>query len=352
MKNGLELVSKYRTAIMGFAALCICFLHEWKLVFGDVEFLRRPEEFVHWMGLSGVDIFFFISGMGLTYSIGKRKLSDFYFQRLKRVLFPFVIVAIIRALYEKWTFMQFLGNVTGYNFFAKDVYSLLWFVPAIVILYLLFPFYYKLFQKSSNKVIFTINVIMIWLILLVVFEKHIRQDLSTYFNRIPGFIMGVLFGWLSQNKKIEFTKSTWVMIFIAFISGTYSCYMILYSGAAYNHTIISISNMMMSIPLIFLVAGALEMISRSKYGKSVSKVLCTVLNFFGVMSLELYCVQEWMDPLIIPHFEGKVDVWVINLIVIAILTVCGFVLYMAGKMFWKGVDSVRNKLSKSGSTVN
>ena len=53
-KHTLKLISRYRTEIMGFAALWILFYHEWRSVFGN-SVLGKAERFIAEMGFYGVD---------------------------------------------------------------------------------------------------------------------------------------------------------------------------------------------------------------------------------------------------------------------------------------------------------
>ena len=89
ISSGFDLISKYRSAIMGFAALWILFFH----VCGTVITAEHPiaawiEARIKRFGYGGVDIFFLLSGMGLTYAISKSKLYVFYYRRFKRIILP------------------------------------------------------------------------------------------------------------------------------------------------------------------------------------------------------------------------------------------------------------------------
>ena len=70
--NTLALINRYRSPIMGFAALWIVFFHFWQPLFADgaPAALFYAENVIKRLGFEGVDMFFLLSGMGLTYSIG------------------------------------------------------------------------------------------------------------------------------------------------------------------------------------------------------------------------------------------------------------------------------------------
>jgi len=99
------------------------------------------------IGFVGVDIFFLLSGIGLTYSIKKSTIRRFYYKRFRRIIFPFLAVGILRAVVENWGVRKFIGNITGFNFWTVSIYSFLWFIPAIVMFYLIFPLYNHFLKK-------------------------------------------------------------------------------------------------------------------------------------------------------------------------------------------------------------
>lgn len=137
--HGLDLISKYRGAIMGFAALWILFFHEWVTLFVNNQVGVNIEGYLKRIGFCGVDIFLLLSGIGLTFAIRKGNVLTFYYRRIKRILLPFLVMAIIRCALEKWPIIEFWKNISGINFYTKSIYSFLWFVPAILTLYLFFP---------------------------------------------------------------------------------------------------------------------------------------------------------------------------------------------------------------------
>lgn len=103
MKNGknsiYSLISKYRYVLMGIAALWILFYHEWQLITPDIDSIRRIECYIKGIGYVGVDIFLFLSGIGLPNSYKKSKsIGDFYLKRMKRILLPFLFMSIVIAI--------------------------------------------------------------------------------------------------------------------------------------------------------------------------------------------------------------------------------------------------------------
>ena len=86
----LAIISQYRSCIMAVAIIFIVLFHS------AIEGNNSVTRFLVQVGYGGVDIFFFLSGIGIWYSIEKNndKLS-FYKRRLQRLLpayVPFIII--------------------------------------------------------------------------------------------------------------------------------------------------------------------------------------------------------------------------------------------------------------------
>lgn len=349
-KLGLELLSRYRGAVMGFAALWILFFHGWQklIVEGSPLFggkLDQFEAYIKRIGFCGVDIFLFLSGIGLIFAIGKSNIFLFYYRRLKRVFLPFLIVGIIRCVTEKWEMSVFWKNVLCINFYKSNMYSFLWFVPAILTLYLLFPLYYWIFSKASDKLVFTGAVMMIWLFLSVFMHATPRQDLYGFTNRIPVFLFGVYAGWLTQNKKIEFTLTTWFFLLATALLGFYYAYLANFIGWGF---IVPVSNcfmpnLLIAVSLPFLLAKLFDLICNIPKIGVIGKAIVKIFGFFGLFSLELYCVQEWLcRRYILAKFSDRSPIMK-NLLILLICSAAGFVLYLAVKYFWKLVDWLISK---------
>jgi hypothetical protein len=214
---------------------------------------------------------------------------------------PFLTITIINACFEKWSVSEFFKLITGYYFFTQDINFYLWFVYAIVILYLLFPLYYKFFKAAENKVLFTSGAIMIWLFITLILRDRIRFDIFGFTNRIPVFLVGILFGYITQNRKdIVFTVKTYIFLLITFALSLYLEYlsrflnydMLVPQGKCF------LPNFLLSVSFPFLFAKLLDICKHHLAwpGKAINAVYA----FFGTITIEMYCMQDFF-PVIIPH---------------------------------------------------
>lgn len=313
-KTDLNIINKYRTAIMGFAALWIFLFHEqeheWIKVFFSPEFLSRSMYFVKRIGYCGVDIFLLLSGIGLVYAREKHDLFSFYIRRIERVFVPFFIVAVVLMIYEKWSFVSFFKKVFLYDFLFVELNSFLWFIPAIIILYICFPLYYKLFKNARNKVVFTICAYATWLVLSLLCKGFLRTDIYSFTNRIPIFLTGIMLAWLLREKEIKITKLFWIILAASFLAGLTLLFMTNYRNL---YLLVPISNaciptFLLALSGTFILAKFFSLINTCAVGTLIIKIF----SFLGTISLEIYCVQEKLDDVIRPMITGSVENWMSN----------------------------------------
>lgn len=299
---------------MGVAALWIYVFHIWIPIIDSGNVLSNAEQFIKRIGFYGVDIFFFLSGMGLINAIEKRTVCDFYKRRISRVFLPFVIMALVKLAagklaLESWPWANFIKDITGYHFLTENIYTFLWFVPAIMILYLLFPLYYKIFSKVSDKVQFTLLVLVLWWYISVLVENVMRADLYGFTNRLPIFLSGVLVGWSIREGESVFTKLTWILLLSICGLGFFFAYMTNYRGM---YLMVPSSNC--CVPGLLLALSGCCLLAKiflfmdSYKGKAILKFF----DFFGKISLELYCVQEMMGDAIIATLNSCYEPHIIN----------------------------------------
>lgn len=198
-QNDLSLLFKYRKFLMGFAALWILMTHEWQIVTNETSFFFVTENFIKRIGFCGVDIFLLLSGMGLYYSLEKNPVSRFYYNRLKRVIFPFIIMASIVSQIDHWTNEFYFNIITGISFYKTNIYLFLWFVPAVITLYLFTPVftygkkcYERRFIRFHQPYSNICNRIPYWIFVQRESHKDNTQKLAFYpFNIHIGYVFSI-----------------------------------------------------------------------------------------------------------------------------------------------------------------
>lgn len=347
-RSVLTLLSRYRGIVMGFAALSIVYFHEWQFLFAGHDRLFRAEEIFHRSIIFGPDLFFLMSGIGLTFAMQKYKLLPFWVKRLRRIAIPTLVAALCMALTWHWSVLDYVKNVTGWNFYAHNMYSFLWFIPAIMTLYVVFPLYWRFFSRAKNQLVFTLVALAVWAAISYGGVHLFRADLYGFINRIPIFLTGVQLGWMTQQEKLpaeqrrgyaDLTKYPalfWSLMAVFFVAGALLSYFTNQRGLQLGvpDSNCRIPNYLLSTSLTaFLVKGC-ELLDRSRVGHAV----VAFFGFYGAMSLEFYAIQEWLGGLLLPYLQPHLPNLVINLVLLAVITAAGYALWALNKYFWVGVD--------------
>ena len=197
-----------RNEIFGLAAL-------WIVLFHIREYLGMgsfPGSYllvsVIVVGNCGVDIFLFLSAVGLYHSMQTHSPAVFYRNRARRIILPYLMAAIPYFIWYDFLFMkdgvwQFAANVLTVNYWLAPKYPI-WYVSFVVVIYALFPLIYRADVKTGHKS--TIGLI----ILSVAAEYLLMKTGSAFFNnaeramsRLPVFLLGVaLAPYILRGGKI------------------------------------------------------------------------------------------------------------------------------------------------------
>ena len=159
-------------------------------------------------GFTGVDLFMFVSGMGLFTSMYRKNITlAFYKKRLVRI-FPLYLIFGL--------FYELLKGGFSFSFYAWSYSTLAfwtngnnndfgWFIPGIIGVYIGFPYLYRtLFLKQIDK---TILVVLLSLLSFFIFynscinQQLISDDHFLLLYRLPVFILGTLVGYTIKEGK-------------------------------------------------------------------------------------------------------------------------------------------------------
>ena len=196
-------VSRYRGELMGIAIVFIILFHI-PLDRSDMFFgLRR-------CGNIGVDMFLFLSGIGLWYSWTKQpSFKSFYKRRLLRIFPTWLVISSLYYLqhfdFATGDYVDLILDITiNWGFWLHDE-GTFWYVPAIMMLYLWAPLYMKLIQQ--HPVYRWLPVLMICWCCVVQWVIPIHQavgHIEIFWSRVPIFFIGINIGELvRKDTRIE-----------------------------------------------------------------------------------------------------------------------------------------------------
>ena len=297
--KSIALINKYRGQIMGVAALLIIVFHTWyRLATPETspKLLYYAELAVTKLGYFGVDIFFLLSGIGLSYAIVKYSTKQFLLRRFKRLAYPVLIAAAVQAVMEGWSFPEYLLCVSGVGFFiGKDYF--LWFISAITATYLLFPLYWRFFSRSRSKPRFTALFAAVWYLCSIPLAGVLKPIVFLFLNRVPSFVLGVLLGWQQQNGGLKMSRRAFntaaaVSAAAGLILGAVCTFgETAFFRPPYNSTF---PGLLIAFGFTVLLAELGGLLDR---GGRAARGVNGFFGFYGRISLEIYCVQEFLGPI-------------------------------------------------------
>ncbi len=326
-----ELISAHRTELMGLSAFLVLFFHVWVPLFRSVPVLRQGEGFFKRTIYFSVDIFFFVSGIGLPRSMQRSSLVEFYYRRIRRIAFPFLCAALLSWPIKGWGVKDFFYAVTGLGFWTKTIYFFLWFIPAIFTLYVLFPLYYRYLSSSDHPILFTAVAISVWLLFSIFGRKLIQEDAYGFINRIPIFLMGVMLGELSR-RGVSISISLH-LCFALLILGLYLAYRTNYTNL---YLLVPESNCF--LPSLFIALSICPLFSLLMEKLKPGTIIQQFLLFLGGISLELYCVQEWLASLIREPVRSQMPPILANPVIMISIIIAGYGMAHLNRLFVKRLD--------------
>lgn len=261
-----------KKTIMAFSALLILVFHLWINVTNSLV-----EEYLRQLCVIGVDLFFFVSAYSIE-KIEKYEYKNFVIGRFNKIYLKFIIFSIIGLLYFGWNISRFIRIIFGIELFTKGGGSFLWFLPSIMLVYLILPLY-KQIDKRYPKIVPVITILLYLLISIIVSLFTNYENLFILTNRIPIILLGYyfakynIFTYLNSNKARYYIST--VVILILGIVISYLVYI--------NHFKVTWFKELFYILYIPLNIGLILLLNKTKENK-LSKLI-------GSITLELYGIQ-------------------------------------------------------------
>lgn len=231
-KFDLGWISRYRSELFGISILSIMLFHftadfGHAVSHGVIDIADFPIKcelilgYLRVFGSIGVEVFVFLSGMGLYYSFTKDdRLGNFYKKRFQRILIPYLIVGIIFWVikdfyYNNANTVTFLKDMTFYSLPSRGVHTL-WFIGLMLGLYIVFPVIFKMLDSEHYR---TLNFIILlavtygFPVLIYFLNNEVSSNSAIATTRIPLFVIGCYMGrYIKEGRKLPWPSA---VIFVA-----------------------------------------------------------------------------------------------------------------------------------------
>lgn len=302
-------ISRFRAEQMGAAMLFVILFHV-ALDRGDPFYgLRR-------CGNVGVDIFLFLSGVGLWFSWVKTPdVLRFYRRRLLRIVPTWLVVATAFYLPDylgarrfSRSLVDLIGDITiNWDFWLHDELTF-WYVPAIMALYLVAPWYMRLVQ--SRPVYRWLPLLMvIWCVMVqwVLPIHHAVGHIEIFWSRVPIFFIGINFGEMVRTRRQLPGEAVWLLL-ITFLMTFGTCLYL--EQVRHGHFPLFVERMLY-IP--FTVCTVLVM---NRIFRRMPQWVNSSFRFVGALSLEAYLIHiHFVLVYVQPYHLGY---WLTFLVTVAI----------------------------------
>lgn len=269
-------LKKTKTPIMGVAALLIILFHLLPMSRSS-DILSNSIRYIVTTAYIGVDIFFFMSGYMAFFS----DVSD-YVQYIKRKflrIYPmFILSCAIFVLMGGLTIKNALLTLSGIDLSLHGGGSFLWFVPALMIFYLVMPLLIRLVKKIG-VIHFLFLTLTAWIVIMISLEGLLTNHSANIFLcRIPVMLLGIASAkyegvWKRKYKTAAAIPLLTIGILLTLNFGYLAKAEFLISDIFYLIAIPHALGAMLLMDSIF------------------SAYRVHVFQFLGKISLELYCFQ-------------------------------------------------------------
>ena len=190
-KTILNLILTNRLFLMGVAMILVIIYHLFCWVYNPIGPLN--------IGYVGVDIFLFLSGLGLSYSYEKNSIIQFYHNRIRRIypIYLFSVLATYLLYRPNWSLFDLLANVLSLGIYTKGgINRYDWYLESLLSLYVLFPlfYYYGKIKMGGVAILFSVTIVLL-------FNYDIPWWYDCILGRLPIFLYGIIFKYCLKSYK-------------------------------------------------------------------------------------------------------------------------------------------------------
>lgn len=330
----LDIINDARTILLGIAALLVVVFHTANLDYLEiinVPILSNLIYFIQRIGNCGVDIFLFLSGIGLYHSLSKNNILKFYKNRFVKIIPKYLIVLIIYSYFV--VEMRYHGNIIksllGLPFYLDGVRDG-WYIALIIPMYLIFPLIYKLLKKYDIYSFFIMMLfsVLLNLIISMVFPiDYFKWEVAL--SRIPTFLIGAFVGkkiYDGAKISLNFIRNCFVIMLVILL--------ILYFNV--DLVYLAIFARYLYIPLVIGMVISVSWIYSLCKNKNIWWL--KPIKFMGLHSLEIYLINEKCSYILrnIFLFTSYVEIYLLSFILTLIFSfilnkIVGFVIAIFNK---------------------
>lgn len=308
---------------MTVAAVLIAVYHLWIPVFSTAGLPGQVEHFAVGIGYIGVDLFFFLSAYTLTSSdiTSRRK---FIFRRFGKVYPMFLLFCISALIMGKLSFARFFATAVFLDFLKNGGGAFLWFVPALLLMYLAFPYCKSALSKYRPAKRLAISV-TVWVALTFAVEYGLLGvvDVSIFLCRIPAILLGVFLEGYEGVWSVKRRLITGAALFLPGLA-------LIYQFGYLEKLTVPLDGMLYiaALPCVLGLLFLLDAAFQSCSSKTI--------DLLGGATLELYCIQMLIGSELVNTLFRLTHIKILtNFLSFVVLIVCSLALSSARQYLGK-----------------
>ena len=184
-------ISRYKGALMGIAILIVVYGHLLYYHSGLLQY--QYLNITEWYTVGSVDMFLFLSGFGIYFSLNRDSDPLHFMQRrLNRLLpsyLPFILVfcgfMMATGQMDVW---QALGNLTTFGWWTRMGSQFNWYIPTLLAAYLASPLLYAVIHRYGKRSLWVFP--LLFLLEVACVDTSLMMGVS----RLPVYFLGMYLG--------------------------------------------------------------------------------------------------------------------------------------------------------------
>lgn len=333
----LRALYKHRSVWMGIAILLVVLYHYELIILPDMPILNiitRIFSKIKTTAYGGVDIFMFASGLGAYFSYTKDYDATAFlirrFKRLAPIYFPFIVIwSFYKYFHDSYPIKSAIGNLFALQGFTGLGNEFNWYITALLIVYILTPFFCGLIKKIKNTHSFILLIGFLWIISIPFWGSTNGIIIVT---RLPIFVIGMYFAKLSENDKNRLQGKSAIILAAAMLTGMLLLMLFIrkFSSYCWSFGLFWYPFILITPGMCLFISAFIETVGKFKF----FEILFKILGKIGNISFEIYLSHIlWSDvyrEILIPANILPQSKWSVLVLWLGVIPLC-LLLHMCSK---------------------
>ena len=315
----------YIDIIKVLAILFVIFNHSDDILISSRMHIRIIHNSLFYLSKSAVPLFFMTSGILI---MEKKDTALKLLKRIIRVIIPLIVITIIWTLTHAKSF-DFIKMI---NPFEADYFPYwLWFLQAILVIYILLPLIRKITLKNINKNTFRRIIIIsttLFSILFTIYNIIYKKNMTIITNFIPMPILYFMYGYiLSKEKNNRLVKNISIFFLIVAISiPTYiaTCLMLQKQSYFFLDDYRNIYTFIITTALFIIVKYCFENFKKENVFTKIINHLSN--NSYGIYLIHVFILEYILNTPLIKELSGFHKLEAISIVIISTLIISDIII--------------------------